>query len=118
MKDQVTRVELDSALENVLAAPTADTPVNILCYRPKFNQRVFPESLHLTCSGGIEGDFEMSLPWLKLADGSPDPRIQVSILPQRVLDLVWRDRENTPHPGDTIIADLNTSLENLAVGSL
>lgn len=34
------------------------------------------------------------------------------------MDLVWRDRAATPHPGDTIIADLNTTEENLPVGTL
>ncbi|MBC7739453.1 MAG: hypothetical protein H7245_20105, partial [Candidatus Saccharibacteria bacterium] len=48
----------------------------------------------------------------------PDPGLQVSILPVRVMDLVWRDRDATPHPGDPIVADLECSLANLPEGSL
>lgn len=118
MNDYVTRNELDHALVSVLAAPGTDTPVDTLCCRPAFNKRLYPERLRLTRTGGIEGDFGMSLPWLKHADGSPDPRIQVSILALRVLNLVWRDRGQMEYPGDTIIADLNTSLDSLPVGSL
>ena len=36
----------------------------------------------------------------------------------RVLDLVWQDRAASPHPGDTIIADLDTSEANLPEGQL
>jgi hypothetical protein len=79
---------------------------------------VFTERLRLTRNGGIEGDYEMSRPWLKLPDGSPDPRIQVSILPSRVLNLVWRKRDPTTYPGDPVIADFNLSLENLPAGTL
>jgi len=117
MTDHATRMELDAALPDVLAAPKTGSEVEILCYRPDRNQRVFPDSLQLTREAGIEGDYEMRAPWLKLPDGSPDPRIQVSILPKRVLDLVWRDRENVAYPGDTIIADLNVTLENMPVGT-
>lgn len=117
MSSYATRAELDHALADILAAPKSNTPIEMLCRRPDRNQREFPERLSLSVSGGIEGDYEMEKPWLKLSDGSPDPRIQVSILPKRVLDLVWRDRENVAFPGDTIIADLNVTLDNMPVGT-
>lgn len=117
MTDHATRGELDKALPDVLAAPADNATVDLLCRRPDRNQRDFPETLTLTVAGGIVGDYEMDKPWLTLPDGSPDPRIQVSILPKRVLDLVWRDRENVAFPGDTIIADMNVTLDNLPVGT-
>ncbi|GGW33890.1 hypothetical protein GCM10011452_23080 [Gemmobacter lanyuensis] len=110
--------ELMTALPHVLAAPKDDTPILQLCFRPAFNQRSFPESLTITPEEGVPGERFTTAPWLKLPDGSGDPRIQVSILPSRVMDLVWRDRAGTPHPGDTIIADLDTSLANLPDGTL
>lgn len=111
--DQATADELEAAIPHVLAAPASDGPVHLLCTRPARNQRVFQQSLALSRMHGVEGDFEMREPWLKLGDGRADPRIQVSILPLRVLDLVWRDREAMAYPGDTIIADLNMSEDNL-----
>jgi len=57
-------------------------------------------------------------PWLKLPDGSGHPGIQVSILPRRVLDLIWRNRDITVHPGDTFVADLDMSEANLPEGML
>ncbi len=118
MPDFVTTAEIEQATPHVLAAPRDNGPVSMLMYRRRYNDRVFTDRLRLTRAGGVEGDFEMATPWLKLEDGTPDRRIQVSILPQRVLDLCWRNRDETVHPGDQIVADLNMSVENLPPGSL
>ena len=42
----------------------------------------------------------------------------MSILPTRVMELVWWDKDGQPHPGDTIVADLDTSEDNLPTGTL
>lgn len=114
---QATTDELMAALPQIQAAPKTDAPIDMLCWRPGFGKREFVDELTLTVAGGIPGDRGQTHPWMKLPDGTPDPRIQVSILSKRVLDLVWRDRENVVHPGDPIIADLDTSEENLPVGT-
>lgn len=116
--DAVTLAELMAAMPDVLAAPKSDAPIHSLCFRPDFNQRQFPDSLTLTVAEGVPGERWLANPWLRLPDGRPDPRIQVSILPTRVLELVWRDRAGTPHPGDTIVADLDCSEANLPEGTL
>ncbi len=113
-----TTATLNAALPHVLAAPKTDAPIAMLCYRPDFNQRTFPNSLTLTKDMGIPGERWLKHPWLRLADGTPDPRIQVSLLPTRVLDLIWQDRETTPHPGDTIVADLDMTDANMPSGTL
>ena len=113
-----TADDLARALPHVLAAPKDRAPVEWLCFRPGFNQRTFPGRLTLTRAQGVPGERWLKAPWLKLANGAPDPRIQVSILPRRVMDAVWLDREGTPHPGDTIVCDLDMSEANLPVGTL
>lgn len=118
MTNFVSAQALAAAPPYVLEAPKSQGLIRILCTRPRPNQRVFPERITLTREGSVEGDFEMNRPWLKLDDGRPDPRIQVSILPLRVLDLVWRDQAGHAHPGDTIIADFDLSLTNLPANSL
>ena len=114
----VTMAELMAALPDILAAPKSDAPIASLCLRPGRGERVFPDRITMTRAAGIPGERWATEPWLRLADGSPDPRIQVSILPRRVMDLVWRDRVGTPHPGDPIVADLDCGLANLPVGTL
>lgn len=114
----ITYAELKAALPHFLAAPKDEQPVRQLCLRPDYGQRNFVDEITLTTKNGIPGERWNYAPWAKLEDGSPDPRIQVSILGKRVLNAVWRDRENTPHPGDTMIADMDFSYENMPEGQL
>jgi hypothetical protein len=115
---QATMEELMAALPHVLAAPRQESVVDQLCFRPGPNLREFPRRLRLTPEEGVPGERWLTAPWARLPDGRPDPAIQVSILPRRVLDLVWRDRTAVPHPGDTIVADLETGEANLPPGTL
>jgi len=114
----VTMAELMAALPAIMAAPKTDAPIDSLCLRPARNERAFPSRIRMTRAEGIPGERWLNEPWLRLADGRPDPRIQISILPTRVMNLVWRDRVGTPHPGDPIVADLDCSLANLPEGTL
>jgi len=117
-QNPVTAQDLAAALPGILAAPTSAGVVRLLCARPRPNARTFPEVLTFTRASGVAGDFEMSRPWLTLPDGSPDPQIQVSIIPWQVLDLVWRERDRVVHPGDNIAVDMNLTEANLPAGSL
>lgn len=114
----ITLPELMAALPHVLAAPKDAAPILQLCFRPGYGERDFRDAITVTRRDGIPGERFGTAPWARLADGSGDPRIQISILPLRVMDLVWRDRIGTPHPGDTIVADLDMTEENLPVGTL
>lgn len=118
MSDHVTSDELTAALPGVLSAPKTGSAVELLCLRPDFGQRHFVDEVTVTRASGIPGERWGTAPWLKLPDGSGHPGIQVSILPRRVLDLVWRDRANVVHPGDTFICDLDMTEANLPVGTL
>lgn len=110
--------ELMAALPAIMAAPKTDAPIDSLCLRPARNERRLVQSIRMTRAEGIPGERWLTEPWLTLPDGRPDPRIQISILPTRVMDLVWRDRVGTPHPGDPIVADLDCSEANLPEGTL
>lgn len=114
----VTAEELDAALPHVMAAPKDRAAISMLCLRPGYNQRHFVDEITVTPEGGIPGERWSSRPWLRLDDGSAHPGIQVSILSKRVLDLVWRHREEVPHPGDTFTVDMDLSEENLPVGQV
>ena len=112
-----TLEDLQAALPHVMAAPKDSGAIDCLCLRPERNKRKLVDQITLTVDQGIPGERWLTQPWLKLEDGSPDPRIQVSVLSKRVMDLVWTDRENVVHPGDPIVADMDLSEENLPVGT-
>lgn len=104
-------------MPHILAAPSDNVPVEVLCYRPWFGERVFSDKISLCPEDGVIGDRWKEHSWLKLANGDPDPSNQVCILGRRVLDLIWCDRANTIYPGDTMIIDMNFSEDNLPSGS-
>ena len=118
MTNHATIDELTAALPGVLSAPKSGSAVEQLCFRPGYGERRFVEEMTLTRAHGIPDERWGTAPWLKLPDGSGHPGIQVSILPRRVLDLVWRDREGTVHPGDTFVSDLDMTEANLPEGQL
>lgn len=112
-----TRAECDAALTHILDAPKVSAPIDMLCFRPDYGVRSFPDRIQVSVARGIEGERWLRDPWLKLPDGRPDPRIQISVLPKRVADLCWRNRDVSPHPGDTLIADLDMTSANMPVGT-
>jgi hypothetical protein len=115
---QATLAELEAALSTIAAAPKDCGRIEMLCLRPDYGQRRFVSNLNVTCAQGIPGERWASRPWLRLANGAPHPGIQISILSQRVLDLVWRDRGTIVHPGDSFITDMDLSEANLPVGQV
>ncbi|MCY3984666.1 MAG: hypothetical protein OXD29_01685 [Roseovarius sp.] len=101
-----------------MAAPKDGAAIEMLCLRPAMGKRQFVEKIEVTVEQGIPGERWSISPWMRLPDGSPDPSIQICFLQKRVLDLIWTDRENTVHPGDTFIVDMDLSERNLPKGSL
>ena len=110
--------ELEAAFEHLTSAPADNAKIEQIVFREDYGKRDFRQSIEVTREYGIIGERWTKAPWSKLPDGSADPRIQVAILSPRLRDLVWRDRENTVHPGDTLTADLDFSEKNLPAGQL
>ncbi len=118
MTQWATYEDCEAALEHVRAAPKDGARIERVCVRPDIGLRTFPDSLQLTVAQGIIGDRWTVAPWLKLPDGSPDPRIQISVLSKRVMDLCWRDQDNLlRYPGDSFVVDMDLGEENLPIGT-
>ena len=112
-----SRKDCEAALPHILAAPKDNAPIETLCFRTGYSERSFPQSIKVSAKRGIEGERWLQDAWLRCVNGSPDPRIQICILPQRISELCWRDRDNTIHPGDTMIADLDMTEANMPAGT-
>lgn len=107
---------LNQQLDFFLSAPKDHAEITQLCIRPESLARVFPASIELSVERGAIGDKWEFGAWMSLPDGSPDPEVQVSILPKRIYDEICV-LDDALHPGDTIIADIDTSAENLPIGT-
>lgn len=110
--------ELDSKMAWIQQAPKDSASIKQLCLRPKSGERLFTERLELCPERGVVGDRWLHHTWIYLLDGSPDPRLQVSLLPTRIWELACKPFEDQGvlHPGDTFIADLDCSEKNLPTG--
>ena len=109
--------ELDARWSNVPVATRDHGKVLQVCVRPDLDQRAFPEVLELCPKRGAIGDRWERRSWMHLADGSPDPRVQVAVASGRMLDFLTSLTGCDHHPGDTLIVDLELSVENLPVGT-
>lgn len=88
-----------------------------MCVRPDVDQRGFPEVVELCPSRGAIGDRWGRRTWMYLADGSPDPRVQVAVANRRMMEFLQSLTGCDHHPGDTLIVDLDLSTDNLPVGA-
>ncbi len=112
----LNEAQLDEALPYIMSAPKDNAPILHLCYRPDVSERCFTDELQLSCDKGVIGDR-----WLKEVNNggkySGDKRVHVCILPKRILELVWREDDDTIYTGDNMIVDMDLSYQNIPIGS-
>ena len=114
---QPDRAAFDMCLQDMRNAPRDHAPITHLNFRSEFGKRTFTKALSFDREKGVIGDRWIDHAWLRTQDGAPDPRVQVAIIPTRLLNLVWTGGTEPPHPGDTIAADMDLSEDNLPIGA-
>jgi hypothetical protein len=109
-----TTEELESRLEEILAAPKDAGPIEMIARRPAENEREVVESAELTKEAGLVGDS-----WIARVDDNGDPYLpaQLTLMNSRVTDAVAVTRERWPLAGDQIYVDMDISKQNLPPGS-
>lgn len=113
----LTKDQLASGLHDVLASPRDEGTLEWIVIRPAVGTREFRPQVYLSPEGGVEGDRWQSSPWLKLKDGRPDPRVQVSLMNARLLRLISEgSQQRICLAGDNLIVDLNLGEDNLSTG--
>src|ERR1043166_4244015 len=108
------QVEIDMA--HIFAAPRDRGRLETIVIRPRPDERVERQSVFLSPAAGVEGDYWQTSSWLRLPDGGPDPRVQVSLINARLLRTIAVREERICLAGDNLIVDLDLSEENLPVG--
>ncbi len=108
--------ELDAGLVHAMTSPPDRGPLVAIFVRPEENLRELYRTISLSPEGGVEGDRWATTCSRRLADGQPDPRVQVSLMNARILRLIAGDDERMALAGDNLIVDLDLSEANLPVG--
>lgn len=109
-----TTAELDSLMEEILAAPKDGGPVEMIVRRPAENQREMIDTGELTSTEGLVGD-----DWKNRVDGDEEPfrEAQLTLMNARVADAVAVTRDRWPLAGDQIYVDMDISKETLPAGT-
>ena len=87
----ITTDEILSALPYISESPKDGGTLDFIVIRPAEDKRETRESAYLSPAQGISGDRWVTSSWLRLADGGPDPRVQLSIMNARILKLFAAD---------------------------
>ncbi|MGB0416061.1 MAG: MOSC domain-containing protein [Coraliomargarita sp.] len=105
-----------AAPQLALDAPKAIGRVELLVNRPRegVHQRV--EQLDLDQECGILGDRWQRTAWIHTDDGSPDPRVQVSMTVSQVMACF--SGEDITRCGDNLYVDFNLTEAHLPAGSI
>src|SRR5688572_12494898 len=103
----VTTEQLSSGLSHVTSSPADGGKLECIVVRSVMDRREIRESVHVSSENGVDGDRWRTSCWLTLPDGSPDPRVQVSLMNARILRLVAADEERMALAGDNLIVDLD-----------
>lgn len=109
--------QLEAELPEVLASPQDGGEIEMIVSRPSPGQRVLLPSASLSPEAGLEGDRWASETKLRLPDGRPDGRDQVSLMNSRLLRKLAADsEERMALAGDNLVVDLDLSEANLPPG--
>lgn len=116
----LTREKLNDHLDAFAASPKDHAQVEFICARPYPGGRSIQNHVVLSTTEGVVGDRWKTRPWLRLPNGSPDPRIQVSLCSPRLLAILETSIKTNIEPklaiGDNFVVDLDFSESNLPVG--
>lgn len=108
--------ELQAGLPNVLASPKDDGELQGIISRPTQGERCDLHSSEISALEGVKGDHWSKGCWKSLADGSPDPDVQICIMNARCIDMIATARENWAAAGDNLFIDMDLTPANLPPG--
>lgn len=111
--EQLTRQELDSGLDHILASPTDNGTVELIVRRPALGKREILDQGDLDLRLGLLGDTWIERGSRRSEDGGPHPDMQLNIMNARVAALLAQSPERWALAGDQLYVDLDLSTENL-----
>lgn len=117
MPRHLNRHDLEAGLPHILASPKDGGRLEAIVVRTAAGERLDVASARISLAHGVEGDHWAKGCWKSLADGSPDPDVQICIMNSRCIALIAQERANWPPAGDNLFVDMDLSPENLPPGT-
>jgi hypothetical protein len=114
---QLTKVELEAGLGEILRSPKNDGVLEMIVRRPNTGDREIMQTAELNLAEGLVGDNWKSRGSSSTPGKSANPDTQITIMNSRVIALLARDRNAWPLAGDQLYVDLDLSFDNLPPGA-
>lgn len=105
----LTTEEIEAEMSYVIESPTDNGVLNLICRRPREDEREVLETGELDIEKGLVGD-----DWLT-DDGNTET--QIAIMNSRIAALLAQDENRLKLAGDQLFIDLDLSDENLPHGT-
>lgn len=109
---------LEAGLDEVRLSPADAGPLELIVTRPVVGERVLHEEADVDTALGIVGDTWIERGSRRTADGSANPKAQVTVMNIRAARLVAGTEDRVPLAGDQLYVDLDLSTDNLPTGTL
>ena len=111
----VARFEV--GLDAIRQAPGEEGTVELIVRRPAVEEREVVEEAELDLDDGLVGDNWRVRGSRAMADGSANPKAQLTVMNARLAALVAGPREDWAHAGDQLYVDFDLSKENVPPGT-
>jgi hypothetical protein len=108
--------ELQDGMPGILASAKDHGVLRTIVVRPAPGERLTPVSSEVSLSRGVHGDHWAIACWKSLADGSPDPDVQICMMNARCIELIAGAPEFWPPAGDNLFIDMDLTPDNMPPG--
>jgi hypothetical protein len=112
----VTAQEISDRMTWVLESPSTSGRVKLIAVRPQVDQRQTPQQARFSPATGVSGDNWQRECWKTLANGQPDPDVQVAIMNARMIEVLTNDPLRWSLAGDQLFVDFDLGVANLVTG--
>jgi hypothetical protein len=107
----------EAGLDTIRLAPAGTGTVELIVRRPAVEEREGVVEAELDLAEGLVGGNWLSRGSRAMADGSANPKAQLTVMNARLAALVAGERDRWPLAGDQLYVDFDLSKENVPAGT-
>ncbi|HJS18373.1 MAG TPA: MOSC domain-containing protein [Anaerolineales bacterium] len=113
----LSMTELEAGLEFIRQSPKDDGVLKMIVRRPQEDQREIINQGELTLTDGLVGDSWKLRGSRHMADGSPNPQAQITVMNARIVALLAQTENRWGLAGDQLYVDIDLSEDNIPPGT-